>query len=1125
MENKKKMDRLYAIIDEAAESRYHDLLLSLGEVQGRGGNFNCWNAAAHSDGEDGHPSLSVNNATGQWKCHACGVAGNFNTYYKKYVVGTPADKWEGSYTKFMCDVLDLKAYLPDDTKDEKLIRQSVEMTSHFNDIVNKKQTKPSQEPKKEVPTIPHEENDKYVDALLADTRVMKYLLDVRAITEDVIRKYRIGLSVEKQAMTFPMIDSKGQILNIKLYRPWNPDRKWEAKVAGLSNSFIPTPVSHLTHSKLYIFEGEPDVYCAAAHGLFGITCGSASNKSFKKFYGDQFESLFRNKEIVFVMDADDAGIATSSTMAKELYGVAKQIKIINLNKSDINPHGLDPEATKEANGKKKRSEKDFSEFMLKNGMGEKAKKVFLDLERNTIVYSQNTSRSKLEKFKVSLAESIHSKYYNKDSLKHLEIRASIRELDERVYKFPTRVCVSCKPLFDMNFKSTCCKKCAMALTPGFGDQTVKDISITMVRASDPESRNLKKNEISIRESDILSLIQTTDEKVYKAKKRIFDIPTTCSDVEFVDEEIQSIQVVDLVPDPDDMLEMPVDQSRRDQSCKKDFTVPAYFLGEKIATSEKIDVDKSYKLSAVQCMIPGDQNVSLFCYDVEPMEETLDSFQMDDDTYEMLTIFQPKDGDIKKHLDDRYSVFSGAAGINGRDDLFFLADLAYFSTVELKNDQVLPSVKRGWVEVLIAGDPRCGKSIVGEFLYNHYRIGGFIGGSTGIGRTGLIGGVVTSHGTRKIQWGKFPQNDRGIVIVDEMSRMDHDALTDLTDLRSSGYAQIEKITSGQVSAKVRKIFFSNWRGWREEDIDRSAYGIENIRKLCFEDPILARFDAATVVSAGDVSKFDCKYERISSRFTSLQCRTLLNWVYSRKPDQIKFESGFAEALNQAQEELLKSYHSSTQLINQEMRAKICRMATSLASMTFSTDPDNWDMVYVKLDHIKYITNFLNHLYSHRNMGMLDFSAEKRRSENLGDMRFMMNILKYISTDAVLYFKEGSERDICQIFSDYLLKVGRSELVIVDGNSDDIKTSGWNAMQVNDKFIGLLRTRNCIVKTSFGKFRKTEAFTMWLKDRKVKGDSAETSNILESATIEPNFKERFVPADFISNHKNNKSGKAA
>ena len=1103
---------LYAEIDSRAEGRYHELLQLLGERRSKNGNYHCWNHAGHSDGEDQNASLSLKNSTGQWKCHGCNKTGNFNTYFKEYVANSPNDKWGGSYSKAMSDMLDIKQYSDEDN--EKLVQQTLEMTKHFEDMVKPKKTKPSTEPKKEIKLISQEQNDFYVESLLKMEKPRQLLFEKRFIKEDTIQKYRIGFSQKDGCITFPMIDAKGQIINIKMYRPWNPEFKWQTMVAG--NPLIPTPVSHLTHSKLYIFEGEPDCYCAAAHGLFGITCGSASNNSFRKFYGDQLENIFRNKEIVFVMDADDKGITAATAMAKEMYGVAKQIKIIDLNKSDINPNGLDPALMKEVKGKQKRTEKDFTEFMQKNGMGEGALKSFLALEEATKVYTQNT-RSKAEFYKVTLSESMNSRYYDRDSMKHLELVASIQALDEKIYKYPTQLCVSCRPLYDSTHKTGICKKCILTQFSGFGDKTSNEFAFNIIRMSDPASKNLGKFDIAIREEDLLALVKTTDDKIVKAKKELIGIPTRCSDVKFSSVGIRSIQIVNLVKDTEEQVEDDSNKAMRDSGNATNASVIAYFMGEKIATSHRIDVNKSYKIKAVQTLVKGEQSSVLFCYDIQPMKESFDHFQMDDEMYEMLSIFKPI-GSIKDHLDERYRIFGNAAGINGRDELFFLGDLAYFSTIELKNEQVLPSVKRGWIEVLIAGDSRCGKSIVGEFLYNHYRVGGFVAASNAISRTGLVGGVVTSFGTKKVQWGKFPQNDRGIVIIDELSRLDHEGLESLTELRSSGYAQVEMVASGQIPARVRKICFSNWRGWRDEDIDHSAYGIENIRKLCYEDPILTRFDIAAVVKSGDVKKFDCKYEKLTSRFTSFQCRNLLYWAYSRRPDQIKFEDGISDSLNQGQEELLKTYHPITQMVNQEMRAKLCRMAISLATMTFSTDPEDWNVIFVKNEHVKYMVEFVYKLYSNKNMGMIEFSEEKRRAEYIGDMRFMMNILKYVDIESVLGFKEGNERDICQIFSDYLFKVTKYNLFIVDGKSDETKSSGLKSFEINDKFIGLLRARNCITK-SFNKYRKTEVFTEWLKKRKEQGAAAETSDILELTSSEQTATSAYMPKDFIEHNKSN------
>jgi 5S rRNA maturation endonuclease (ribonuclease M5) len=251
-----------------------------------------------------------------------------------------------------------------------------------------------------------------------------------------------------------MIDVMGRIPNIKLYRPWKKEGepfKWQAYVAG--NPIIPTPLIHLTHNKIYIFEGEPDCYMAAAHGCFGITSGSASNHDYKKIFGPSFASTFKDKEIVIVTDADAVGEKAGKAMALQFIEVAKQVKIVNLNKSDTNPTGLDPQITHEYKGKLKRDEKDVTDFFRKNGFGDKAKDLFLALEERTMAFTDDRDRKAKQIFKVKLDESVHSKYFDNDGNTHLEIVANVSDIDDCIYKFPTKLCVSCKPLYDITMKN------------------------------------------------------------------------------------------------------------------------------------------------------------------------------------------------------------------------------------------------------------------------------------------------------------------------------------------------------------------------------------------------------------------------------------------------------------------------------------------------------------------------------------------------------------------------------------------------------------------------------------------------------------------------------------------------
>ena len=1108
------LNQLYAAIDNAAANNYEYLYLKMGEEQGPNGNFHCWNGQAHSAGYDDKASLSVKNETGQYKCHTCSIKGNFNTYYKEYIAGSPSDKWDGSYTKFALDILDLKQYIPDDVEDKKLLKQMADMTKAVTAFQKKPEGPKKVEPKKPLQTVPEEENDGYVRQLLNSKKMMNYLYETRRITDEVINKYRIGFDIKKGAITFPVIDGNGSILNLKLYQPWNPAYKWLYHIKG--NPLLPGPVNNFTDSKIYIFEGEPDAYCAISHGYNGITCGSASNTGFKKIFGDQFDTIFGNKEIVICTDMDESGRIAADDIAKDLYPVAKQIKIMDLDMSDDNPNGLDPNDTRIEKNKKsgkekvKRNQTDFTDFFKKNGWDTKASKIFDKLEESMPVYTENPNRRSSELFKVTLMESTNSRYYDRESKKHLELVASVEDMDYSIYKYPVKLCVSCPTMWNIQAKCGICKKCFLMSTEGFGNPETNEMIFNFVRASEDISSVGQWDKV-VSEYDLLGTIQVSEEKRYRLKKKIMGIPDRCPDVRLDEIELQSLQHVSLTKDPDEIQETN-EEKRRDRSNASDKTVEAYMLGEDLFRD--ININKSYRLKAVQTRSPVKQSTVLFAYDMIPLEDSFDHFTMNQEMYDMLSIFKPskENQTIEEHLDDRYRVFGGAAGVNGRDDLFLLNDLAYFSTIEIDHKEVLPSIRRGWVEVLIAGDPRCGKSIVGEFLYNHYKVGEFLGGTNAVKRTGLLGSITSSMGSSKIQWGKFPQNNRSIVVIDEMSWISPTDLNSLTDLRSSGWAEIDMSVRGKVECKVRKIFFSNWRGWKEEDINTSLPGIELLRDLCMHDAVLARFDIATVVKSSDVKKFDSKYSQITTRFTSYQCKNLIYWAYSRKPNQIKYEEGFSNMLNKGQDLLLEKFHPSSQLINQEMRAKLARMSISLATMLFSTPDDDWNSILVKCEHVEYIIKMLGKLYCHPNIAMDEFSEEKREQEKLRDMSFMMNILNYVDIDAVLNFKEGNEKDICCRFADYLLRVTKSELYIVDGNCDR-KSVGYKSHEVNDKFIGLLTARNCIVKTRRNKYKKTEVFTNWLLDRKRKGNSAEQSDILEIGKDDRNAQINIDPERLI------------
>jgi len=1106
---KSDLRSLFATAEMMMVNRYHDIYQRLDWKKGANGNFSCWNVSGHTHGVDAHPSLSVDNQTGKWHCFTCGIKGNFQSYWKEYLKGH-AEGGE-SYTDFIIDFLNMSESLhfSTATTDPDYEKNSEEMRKMCIDLQNKnvQDGRPFILPGeltqiiKEASTIPMATMDTWVDNLLTNPEALKYLYDTRRLSPDIIKKFRIGMN-EKGKFIFPIINGEGSLINVKAYDPrGNPMYKWSYPFKGYDQG--PSPINHFTHQIIHFFGGEPDMYCAIAMGVGGaVTFGSEAITDVDKVFGqDRARQIFLGKEIVICLDADDTGIKAGLKLAASLYPYAKQIKVIDLNKSDINKYGLDPEAkqtiTVGDKTKEKRTEKDFTDFMKKNGFDETAKIRFKELIERTTVYTQNVDRIQKEIFKVTLQESRMPKYYSSDGSKILELTASVSDFNSNALFCPSEIKVNCRAMGSTDKTTGSCKNCQLPSINGF--ETSCNLTFHFLREV-PKEFSTDPTYVKISEHDILGLVEVTESQKNQQIRKLCQINDNCKCVVMSDGdgvEPMKLLHVRLVEGVNDYGK----SNSQTNTSAAEIDVEAYMVG-----ANDIYPNKSYKFEAVQTTAWNGQHAVLFIHKAEPIATCIETFKMDQQTHEMLQVFKPKEHEsIKDHLDRRYDIFANAAGVSGRREIFLANDLAFFSAIEINNDKMLPGVKRGWVEILIAGDTRTCKTMISKWLRDHYKIGDIVVGSTAVSRSGLLGGTITQHKKPAISWGKIPMNDGGLVIIDELSNISLQTLDDLTGCRSSGVATITGIASGSVLARTRKIMLSNQRTLQSDNQKEEIYGVIFLKNLCYKDEILARFDFAFVVRRDDVDvkEFSSLYTQLNTEFTEFQCQNLIRWVYSRKPEQIIFENGFEEMVNQAQIDFLERYHASTQLINQEMRAKLVRMSVSLASLLYSTPEDDWNKILVKKEHLSHIIQFLNECYCHKNMKLDEFSAMRKKTESLGSMAFMENICKYIDIDQLLNDNdEFSDKHIQQIFYDYLERVSRSVLYIVDSKNDNIKSFGQKPYESVNKLINLLTSRNCFVRTKRGMYRKTKQFNEWLLKRMELGDDAPTSDILELESTKQN-----------------------
>jgi len=422
---KPQLKILFSLAGMQMENRYHEIYKNLGWKQSKANkNFFCINPGGHSDGADSNASLTVDNKTGMFYCHACGIKGNFQSYWKEYLKNRSFGE---HYSDFIIDFLKLNVsnYVnfstnAEDPNMDKYCDQLKELHATVKRLNSENGNEEYILPP-DVEAIVNNESQEfiinelnvYVKNLLNSDEMINYLYETRRITVDMIKELRIGLK-GKQQFIFPMTNEKDDLVNFKVYNPLsgNLAYKWSVLHKGKGRCF--SLYKNFYNNPLMICSGEPDMYCAIAHGFKNaVSLGSEKNTDIDKIFGPNVSKIFKDKTIVIVSDSDKTGYESSKELAFNIYKYTKDIKIINLDKSDTNPYGLDPSLIKEFEvnlvRKTKRSEKDLTDFLFKNGFNETTGERFKKLIDDTPVYviknyetiKQESEQKKLELFTYS----------------------------------------------------------------------------------------------------------------------------------------------------------------------------------------------------------------------------------------------------------------------------------------------------------------------------------------------------------------------------------------------------------------------------------------------------------------------------------------------------------------------------------------------------------------------------------------------------------------------------------------------------------------------------------------------------------------------------------------------------
>jgi hypothetical protein len=558
----------------------------------------------------------------------------------------------------------------------------------------------------------------------------------------------------------------------------------------------------------------------------------------------------------------------------------------------------------------------------------------------------------------------------------IQCKTSISAADEVPYIVPKTVHVSCTK--DQPFCNTCQVKSG---TPD------PDTGLILVQLK-PSNAGL------------LGLIQTSKRNMKLGILEAFGA-VNCKVAEIFPDTFYNISDVRLTSP----LEL-------DGDNREHIVQPAYIL-----TDRFLDLNTPYLITGRPYPHPTTSQAVLLVDQVEDLEDSLASCTFTKEDVEALQIFQPSEWTVEaveSKLDDIYEDMSNnVTRIFYRKDLHLAVDLVYHSSLYFSFEN---RIQNGWVNGLITGDSSQGKSEVSIRLIDHYGLG-TRHDCKNASEAGLLGGL-QQIGTRWfVTWGVIPIYDRQLVVLEEIKGASPAALGSLTDMRSSGEAQITKIERRRAHARTRLLMISNPRS--DRPISAYNYGVESLKELMGSLEDTRRFDFALIVSEQEIKtaliNAAIRNKKIGNPlYTAELCRKNVLWAWTRTSEQIHFEADAEEACLVNALYLCERYTETVPICDKgTMRYKLARLAISMANKTQSVMGNT---TIVRECHVVAVKNFLVRNYDSPYSGYRAFSEAEEYTSKLKDphlVRRQIAATKYPKdlVEQLLHSETIMPSDIC------------------------------------------------------------------------------------------------------------------
>lgn len=427
---------------------------------------------------------------------------------------------------------------------------------------------------------------------------------------------------------------------------------------------------------------------------------------------------------------------------------------------------------------------------------------------------------------------------------------------------------------------------------------------------------------------------------------------------------------------------------------------AYSLGTRLESGKKYNC--TYKI--VPHPYKGQQLIMLITNAV-PANDSVSNFTLTPENKQLLDEFIQIPGTVKEKINTLTQKVKGLLGYNGNDTLINVLDLS-FHTVLAFNFGQFRNV-RGYLDTLVVGESRVGKSSTADALRKTYQLGAFTslaGNSATV--PGLIGGSnKMASGQMQTKAGLIPQQHKGLIIFEEFGKCNSSIVTELTDIRSSNEVRITRV-SGVLTlpAMVRMIALSNVKsnGSEIKSIASYPHGLAVVTELVPTAEDIARYDILCVLGDRGNTQIDPFWEP-DTPMSDEAYRTRIRWVWSRSPEQVHISKEVAEHIVECSNTLNKVYDCHIKVFGTEAWKKLSRLAIAVAGYLVSTD-ETYQNIVVTKEHVDYAVDLYISLYDNPVFRLKEYVSNERRYNDIDDdgVELLQNL--YIKVPQILLILE-------------------------------------------------------------------------------------------------------------------------